>query len=76
MSRATLTQLRSQLEAVVIDKLFARILSGKISPVTTHAHGPQDEAKKKMYMQTNAINARCAGKSSVPETVPRMATMN
>lgn len=43
-----IAQLSSQLEAVVIDRLFARTLSGKISPVTTHAHGPHEQAKKKM----------------------------
>ena len=39
---------RSQFVAVVIDKHLARHFSGKISPVTTHAIGPQVEAKKKM----------------------------
>jgi hypothetical protein len=42
------TQLNSQLLAVVMESDFARTLSGKISPVTTQAHGPQEEAKKKM----------------------------
>lgn len=42
------TQLNNQLLAVVMDSDLARTLSGKISPVTTHAQGPQEEAKKKM----------------------------
>lgn len=36
------------LVAVVIDRPLARCFRGKISPVTTHARGPQVEAKKKM----------------------------
>lgn len=43
-----MAQLRSQLLAVVIERPFARALRGKISPVTTQAHGPQEQAKKKM----------------------------
>ena len=31
------SQLNSQFEAVVMERHFARTLSGKISPVTTHA---------------------------------------
>ena len=34
--------------AVVIDRHLARTFRGNISPVTTQATGPQDEAKKKM----------------------------
>jgi hypothetical protein len=34
--------------AVVIERDLARTLRGKISPVTTHATGPQEQAKKKM----------------------------
>ena len=49
-----------QFVAVVILRHFARTLSGKISPVTTHAIGPQVAAKKKMKMQINAIPAFCA----------------
>lgn len=33
---------------LVIDRHLARALRGKISPVTTHATGPQELAKKKM----------------------------
>jgi|TARA_R110002003_G_scaffold33_5_gene2080 hypothetical protein len=43
-----MAQLRSQLDAVVMDKHLARALSGYNSPVTTHATGPQELAKKKM----------------------------
>jgi len=43
-----MAQLSSQFEAVVMESDFARTLRGKISPVTTQAQGPQDEAKKKM----------------------------
>jgi hypothetical protein len=39
---------RTQLEAVVIDRHLARALSGYNSPVTTHATGPHELAKKKM----------------------------
>jgi len=35
-------------EAVVMERDLARTLSGKISPVTTQATGPQEQAKKKM----------------------------
>lgn len=35
-----MAQLSSQFVAVVIESAFARTLSGKISPVTTHAMGP------------------------------------
>jgi hypothetical protein len=43
-----IAQLKSQLVAVVILRDLARVLRGKISPVTTQARGPQVEAKKKM----------------------------
>ena len=35
-----MAQLRSQLDAVVIERHLARTFSGKSSPVTTHATGP------------------------------------
>jgi hypothetical protein len=35
-----MAQLRSQLEAVVMERHFARALRGKSSPVTTQATGP------------------------------------
>lgn len=54
---------------------LARTLSGKISPVTTQATGPQELAKKKMYRHTKAMAARCAARLVVPATVPTMATM-
>ena len=37
-----------QFDAVAMDKHFALTLSGNISPVTTHAAGPNVDAKKKM----------------------------
>ena len=43
-----MAQLRSQLAAVVMERPRARALRGKISPVTTQAQGPQEQAKKKM----------------------------
>lgn len=43
-----IAKLRSQLLAVVMDNPLARTLRGNNSPVTTHATGPQDDAKKKM----------------------------
>jgi len=41
-----IAQFKSQFEAVVMESDFARTLSGKISPVTTQAQGPHEEAKK------------------------------
>lgn len=38
----------TQLAAVVMDRPLARALRGNDSPVTTHAHGPHEQAKKKM----------------------------
>jgi hypothetical protein len=46
--------LNSQLLAVVIESDLARTFKGKISPVTTHAHGPQEQAKKKMLFTGSA----------------------
>lgn len=43
-----IAQLKSQLVAVVILRDLARVLRGKISPVTTQARGPHVEAKKKI----------------------------
>ena len=43
-----IAQFSSQFDAVVIESDLARTLSGKISPVTTQAQGPQLQAKKKM----------------------------
>lgn len=53
-----IAQFRSQLLAVVMERHFARALSGKSSPVTTQATGPHELAKKKMYMHTKAMDAR------------------
>jgi len=41
-----MAQLRSQFEAVVIESDLARTFNGKISPVTTNAHGTHEDAKK------------------------------
>jgi hypothetical protein len=41
-------KLSSQLVAVVMDKALALTFRGNSSPVTTHATGPQELAKKKM----------------------------
>ena len=43
-----MAQFQSQLDADDMAIPFARTLSGKISPMTTHATGPQVEAKKAM----------------------------
>ena len=43
-----IAKFRSQFDAVVIERDLARTLRGKISPVTTHATGPHEQAKKKM----------------------------
>jgi hypothetical protein len=43
-----MAKLKSQFVAVVIDKHRDRTLSGKSSPVTTQATGPQELAKKNM----------------------------
>jgi hypothetical protein len=43
-----MAKFQSQLEATDIDMAFPRIASGKISPVTTQAMGPQVEAKAAM----------------------------
>lgn len=43
-----MAQLSSQLLAVVMERHLARALRGNSSPVTTHATGPQELAKKKM----------------------------
>lgn len=50
-----LTVFQSQLEAVDKATPRERIGSGKISPMTIHAPGPQVEAKKKMKIAMNAI---------------------
>ena len=43
-----------------MERPFARALSGKISPVTTQAQGPQVAAKKAMYKHTKATRAELA----------------
>ena len=55
-----LTQFQNQLDAVERPIPRDRMGSGKISPMTTQAAGPQVEAKKKMLMQMKAIMALTA----------------
>lgn len=43
-----------------MERLCTRIFRGKVSPVTTHATGPQVEAKNKMKIQMKAMPAFCA----------------
>lgn len=45
----------NQFEAVESPTPRDRMGNGKISPTTTHATPPQQEAKKKMYIATKAI---------------------
>jgi hypothetical protein len=76
-----IAQFSNQLLAVVRLKHFARAFSGNSSPVTTHATGPQELAKKKMYMHTKAMDAFCdersvAGEPVASEAVPTEPTMN
>jgi hypothetical protein len=56
-----LTVFHSQLEAVDKATPRDRMGSGKISPMTIQAPGPQVEAKKKMKIAMNAICALTAG---------------
>ena len=69
-----MAQLRSQLDAVVMERDFARTLRGKISPVTTHAQGPQLLAKKNIYIHTKATRACWAGRLETGSAVPIAAT--
>ena len=72
--RKRLTKFQNQLDAVDKATPRARIGSEKISPMTTHAAGPQVEAKKKMYRQTNTIRHMEAAWDP-GAAVPTMATM-
>jgi hypothetical protein len=69
-----------QLEAVAIDICLARVFSVKSSPVRTHATGPQEHAKPKMKMQTNAMIALSAAlgefSRSLAAVAPTIPTMN
>lgn len=47
--------LPSQFPAVARDACFALVRRGKISPMTTHAKGPQVIAKEAMNMQAATI---------------------
>ncbi len=55
-----LTQFQNQLDEVERATPRERIGRGKISPITTQAHGPQVAAKKDMLKQMNAIIAETA----------------
>lgn len=70
-----MAQLSNQLEAVVIERPFARALRGKISPVTTQAQGPHEQAKKKMYTQTKAMRTLFETWDE-GSAVPTLATIN
>lgn len=69
-----IAKLKSQFVAVVMERALARSLSGKSSPVTTQATGPQEQAKKKMYMQTNEMRILLATREAV--VIPTIATTN
>ena len=74
-----LTQFQNQLDEVEIPTPRDLIGRGKISPMTTHAHGPQVAAKKEMLKQMNAIMAETAAGSFLdflPAVTPMMPTMN
>jgi hypothetical protein len=71
-----IAQFRSQLDAVVIDRHLARTLSGNNSPVTTQQTGPHEQAKKNIYIHTNAMAARCDANSPTGVAVPTLATIN
>ena len=58
--RVQLTQFQNQLDDVEIPTPRERIGSGKISPMTTHAHGPQVAAKNEMLKQMKATMALTA----------------
>lgn len=57
-----MAKFQSQLEAVERDMALARIPSGKISPVTTHAIGPQVAAKKAMSVDEEQNQYHVEGK--------------
>ena len=62
------------MEAIERDMALARILRGKISPLTTQAMGPHVEAKKAIYIQTKATKTFCPAVFSVEIVTPTMAT--
>lgn len=55
-----------QFVAVVIDRHFARTFNEYNSPVTTHATGPHEQAKKKMSKKTPFRQHRINQVSSSP----------
>ena len=56
-ARLDLGRMTDQFDATESDMAFARMLSGKISPVMTQAMGPQVDANAAIYMQTRAMSA-------------------
>jgi hypothetical protein len=66
---------QSQLDAVESATPLERMGSGKISPTTTHAAGPQVEANEAMYRQTNTIRTVDAA-LECGSAVPTAAMMN
>lgn len=67
------TQFQNQFDAVDSATPFDLMGSGKISPMTTHAAGPQLVAKKKIYKHTNATSTMSLPPGLV---TPTPATMN
>lgn len=79
MEKAQLTQFQNQLDEVEIPTPRDLIGRGKISPITTHAHGPQVAAKKEMLKQMKAIIAETAAEffaDCLPAVTPMIPTMN
>jgi len=70
------TVFQSQLDAVERPIPRERIGSGKISPITTHAPGPQVLAKNAIEMQMKAISALTAEELPDGIAVPRIPTKN
>ena len=79
LEKARLTQFQNQLDEVEIPTPRALIGRGNISPITTHAHGPQVAAKKEMLKQMKAIIAETAAWlffEGLPAVTPMIPTMN
>merc|ERR1712137_171445 len=53
--RKPIMKFPSQLQAVAREPCFARVRRGNVSPMTTHANGPQVIAKEAMNMQADTI---------------------
>ena len=79
IEHAQLTQFQNQFDEVEMPTPRDLIGRGKISPMTTHAHGPQLAAKKQMLKQMKAIMAETAAWlffEVVPAVTPMIPTMN